>query len=907
MIVRKYSRLVVGGMLIGHGAWSAGSKYAPEVARHIEAVARRGKMIPISRIASGRITIDGDLSDWGDLRRNAIFIHQVLNRTYGSRPSGKPDAAVYKLAHDGEALYVAIRVVDAKTVYPPNGGDMKCGDRMEVFIDVRPVAGSGPTLGSANYSDGVYYLRFAPPVRGTGRVRWEQAGPEVRKIGRIDVAGTLNDGGYDLEVRLPCVSMALEAGGGRFSHPIGFEAYVKDVDTVPAGSTPVDSCGYSWGCMARCHERAAGFSCAAVNHEFNRKRPCLQTLLRMFRSRKGRKPIIVFRAAVVAVMNAKHKGAWVELSCDFRRSDYDGPTGAKVPDKPRMSENDTVIRETYPELGIAVHRRKLKLDSFVPGRYYIKAAFPGSAVPGREQCLYGRLDRGGVVVNAAFPGRDLDVTARLCRGTSPPILETHYTLGRKKVRGLAAAFPWDRRSPVRQDASTWFRLSEIAEEVAKAHRPFPFRFSIRLSRGGLIVWRTDVPIRPGGAKFAIPVDNMHNGVFMLSTAIVTPDRRTALPSLPLVVTPSRDAMLRTVVQDADPLLTHAEKIGQPSLAQFGKSDLPDADARGVHDLQLFAGRIYVGCGDWNRNRGPIDIWSFDPALRERPVKFVKEFTVTDESVDSFRIIDGKLYVPGIDACAKIGENWELGNLYVLSEHGWQKFRTVPNGVHVLDVARFNGKLYTATGVESGAALYESVDSGRSWKRCGFAPDRNALRANRFWGIAAMDSFLFVVSDQAHQNAYRFVNGRLEPLFIPLLPECGFLRGCRVRRLARFGEGVVYTARTRRGSPLFFLDDFTDGARIVALFQKHYVTDIVVRDGRCYVLTFQPAAPKRAAFKGEIHVSGDMKTWTRLAVFTVPAIPNSLEWTDNAFLVGLANAPRIQSAWGESGSIWRVAE
>jgi len=907
MIVKQTSRLIIAGMLMGAGEWIAGTEYAPGVARHVEDIVRRGKMIPIGRMAPGAITIDGDLSDWGDLRRNAVVIHQVLNRMYGSRPSGKPDAALYKLVHDGDALYVAVRVADTKTVYPPKGGDMKRGDRMEVFIDVRPVTGSGPTLGSANYSDGVYYLRFAPPVRESGTVRWEQAGPEVRKIGRIEVAGTLNDGGYDLELRLPCVSMALKAGGGRLSQPIGFEAYVKDVDQPPAGSVPVDACGYSWGCMARCHERAAGFSCAVANYASEPERPCLQTLLRMFRSQEGRKPVIVFHAAAVTVLNAKHTGEWVELTCDFRRSDYDCSAGAKAPDKPQISKDDDVVHESYAALGIAVHRRKLKLNSFAPGRYYIKAAFPGSGGSAREQYLYGRLDRGGVVVNAAFPGRDSDVTARLCRGTSPPVLETHYSMGRKQVRGLAVAFPWDRRKPVRQDASTWFRLSEIAEEVAKTHRPFPYRFSIRLSRGGLVVWRTELPIRPGGAKFAIPVENMHKGVFMLSTAIVTPDRRTALPSLPLVVRPAGSVTLETVVHDAEKLLVHAVKIGQPSLGQFEKSDLPDADARGVHDLQLFAGRIYVGCGDWNRNRGPIDIWSFDPASRERPVKFVKEFTVTDESVDSFRVFDGKLYVPGIDACAKIGENWELGNLYVLSERGWQKFRTVPNAVHVLDVARFNGKLYTAAGLESGAALYESSDSGRSWKRCGFIPNRSTLRPNRFWAIAAMESFLFAVSDQAHQNAFRFANGRLEPLFIPLLPGCSFLHGCRVRRLTRFGDGVVYIAFTRKASPLFFLDDFTDGARIVALFQKRYVTDIVVRDGRCHVLTFHPGASKRAAFRGEIYVSGDMKTWTRLAVFTMPAIPNSLELADHAFFVGLANAPRIQSAWGESGSIWRIVK
>ncbi len=171
------------------------------------------------------------------------------------------------------------------------------------------------------------------------------------------------------------------------------------------------------------------------------------------------------------------------------------------------------------------------------------------------------------------------------------------------------------------------------------------------------------------------------------------------------------------------LLLLLSSIGFPT-AEFQRA------AWKINDLKIYDNRLYVGCGDAVVNTGPTDVIYFD--LKEN--RFYAEFTVDDEAIYQYQVIDGKLVIPGPDAT----EDWDRGNIYVLTEGGWKKKRTVVHGIHVNQVASFENKWYVATGsyfefdedeLYAFGGILCSEDEGDSWKLVYASPsdDKSVFR------------------------------------------------------------------------------------------------------------------------------------------------------------------------------------
>ncbi len=111
--------------------------------------------------------------------------------------------------------------------------------------------------------------------------------------------------------------------------------------------------------------------------------------------------------------------------------------------------------------------------------------------------------------------------------------------------------------------------------------------------------------------------------------------------------------------------------------------------RGVHDLAVYDDRLFVGYGDADVNLGrviPIEVRAFrsdtDPTA-------TAEFATAEEQVEQYRVLDGTLWIAGVDAT----EDAWLGNVYRRTGGQWVKLRTVQNGVHVHDVATWGGAVW----------------------------------------------------------------------------------------------------------------------------------------------------------------------------------------------------------------------
>lgn len=137
--------------------------------------------------------------------------------------------------------------------------------------------------------------------------------------------------------------------------------------------------------------------------------------------------------------------------------------------------------------------------------------------------------------------------------------------------------------------------------------------------------------------------------------------------------------------------------------------------RRINDLFYYKEKLYIGTGDAVVNTGPTPIVYYDQEMDT----FITEFTVDDEAIYRYQIIEDQLVIPGVDAT----EEWTFGNFYVQSDTGWIKHRTIPHALHVNCLALFQDELYASTGAFGSigdsiehyfGAAFVSSDSGRTW-------------------------------------------------------------------------------------------------------------------------------------------------------------------------------------------------
>jgi len=139
-------------------------------------------------------------------------------------------------------------------------------------------------------------------------------------------------------------------------------------------------------------------------------------------------------------------------------------------------------------------------------------------------------------------------------------------------------------------------------------------------------------------------------------------------------------------------------------------------AHAINDLLIFKNKLYLGYGDAVVNTGPTDIIYYDFNTKD----FVNEFTIEDEAIYTYQVVDEKLIIPGPDAT----ENWKYGNIYLLTDYGWIKKRTVQNALHINNVVSFQKKWYVATGTYFSfgekelfafGGILSSENEGDTWK------------------------------------------------------------------------------------------------------------------------------------------------------------------------------------------------
>ncbi|MFL5540788.1 MAG: hypothetical protein ACJ8J0_17485 [Longimicrobiaceae bacterium] len=322
-------------------------------------------------------------------------------------------------------------------------------------------------------------------------------------------------------------------------------------------------------------------------------------------------------------------------------------------------------------------------------------------------------------------------------------------------------------------------------------------------------------------------------------------------------------------------------------------------ARNVWDMQRFGGRIYLAHGDEIGNRGPVALWTLDPASG----RLAAGFTADEEEVESFRVLDGALYAPGFDPRS----GWSLGTFYRLERTGWARHRTLPHALHTFDLAWYAGRLFAATGGRGRpgeATLLASADRGRTWTPV-------SEQTQRIYTLVELGGELYAApklrtDGDTARALLRFDGARFRGTGVTgatLLPGLPDTAG-RMVHPTGFRGALVYVVAAGaidwKPAALAVTRRLGD-ARAVALPDPGAVPyDLLVRGDTLYALT---SAPADSGYVVRGYATNDLESWREIFSFRSPAFARSFEETGGDFYIGLGcTYPRPSPA---SGVILRV--
>jgi hypothetical protein len=324
-----------------------------------------------------------------------------------------------------------------------------------------------------------------------------------------------------------------------------------------------------------------------------------------------------------------------------------------------------------------------------------------------------------------------------------------------------------------------------------------------------------------------------------------------------------------------------------------------AYARNVWDMQRFGGRIHLGHGDAVDNAGPVALWSLDPASG----RLSPGFTTDEEQVEGFRVLNGELYVPGLDPRA----GWSLGTFYRLEARGWVRHRTIPRAVHTFDLAWHAGRLFAATGGRGRPGeptLLASTDRGERWVPV-------ADQVQRIYTLFELGGDLYAApklstGGDTARGLLRFDGVRFRSTGVTgavLLPGLPDTAGRIVHPTAFRGELLYVVAAGAvnwKPAALAVTRTLRD-ARAVPLPDPAAVPyDLLVRGDTLYVLA---AAPADTGYVVRVYATRRLDRWTELFRFASPTFARAFEEADGDFFIGLGCTYQRPSP--ASGLILRV--
>ncbi len=317
------------------------------------------------------------------------------------------------------------------------------------------------------------------------------------------------------------------------------------------------------------------------------------------------------------------------------------------------------------------------------------------------------------------------------------------------------------------------------------------------------------------------------------------------------------------------LADNVDLLSDASVVYLGnpfKERYPDGSgwehARNVRDMMEWQSKIYFGIGDVVRNPGSVNLWYYDMS----DGRFVHEFTVDEEQISRFRQFNGALYIPGYDAT----ESWDYGNFYLNSGGGWQKFRTIPGEIHVIDIYSYNDKLF-ACGTRG---IYVSTDGGNTWEHF-------QTYGQEFF---TLNDSLYCVSNR--KRIFRYTGSGFEEEDHQLYSGLDGYDSPGISKSHNYKNHLVYQVmnHTAKKESALFKTTTLQNPDFIDFFTAKSIRDILVKNDTLFVMTSTIFGNN---FLTECYSTTDFQNWHKRFDKVMPSFSRCFEYFNGSFYISLA--------------------
>ena len=353
------------------------------------------------------------------------------------------------------------------------------------------------------------------------------------------------------------------------------------------------------------------------------------------------------------------------------------------------------------------------------------------------------------------------------------------------------------------------------------------------------------------------------------------------------------------------------KPDYPYAAEYTELGIPLKDyyktggvERCVWDLEYFDGGLYVGSGDYDKNKGPVVIYHYD--FEEQAWKI--DSGLPDEQIERFYLMNDKLYAAGCDPQT----SWSYGNFYYCENGRWQTNNTIPGGIHNFDMIKFDGKLFVGLGVVDGDTPIKMTEDEQNWTPVYLYKDgkiRETYGAEfiRVYDFFTLNGELFAYfythyGENPYYEIYRFEKDKF-------VYHSDMISSLTV---ARTGYKLIAQKAEFKGNQYiaagyFYKSSDMKTAELIDVGEKTAVNDIRVIKDCLYLLCNEKITDEegKETFRVSVMRSKDGETFEEMFYFNYPVRALSFTYADEHFYFGMGYGIKAQKEYEQNGMVLAV--